>query len=135
MTNIITRAAAALRAAFTVDPAKVAAQIPASTQVKVTILVPSADNDGKAFGPATFAWFESQMKAIGGAFTRTTNVTGVWSNDAGKVYRDVNRVYFAVVDADQVDAFRTLARKAAEHFRQECIYLEVAPVTVEFVTK
>lgn len=91
--------------------------------IVVTIYVPVADNDGRAFRPADYARFESYVSDHFGGVTRLPGkLAGRWTKD-GTLYFDRSWAYQIGIESLTHGAkIAALASFAKEHFRQEAIY-------------
>lgn len=90
---------------------------------EVTILIPTADNDGKGFDPSHHAQFERLLIERFGGFTRYGEADGAWE-DQGTLYRDKNLVVgIAVRTITDGAALREVVEVAKRHYRQLAIYL------------
>jgi hypothetical protein len=92
---------------------------------EVTIFIPTADNDGKAFDAAHHAAFEAATVERFGGLTRYQNgAHGVWT-DGNKTYVDANIIYgVAVASLTDGDKVRDLVSIAKSHYRQEAIFIK-----------
>lgn len=88
------------------------------------ILIPLADNAGKAFDPKRFETFERKAARFFGGATRLEGPTnGVWL-DGKRLYRDeLVRYVIALGSIGQGGDAVKLARFAKVHFEQEAVYL------------
>lgn len=93
------------------------------THLKVTILVPLADNDGESFDLQTWDWWNRRLASLVSGFTDLGVATGHWRG-----YTDQNRVIVT-----EVSALRDLLIEARDRFRQEAMYFEYHPVFFEEV--
>lgn len=91
---------------------------------ELTLLIPTADNDGVAFDGDDFVAFEARAIDLFGGVTRLDGLArGSWV-EAGVVYGDTSRVY-AVAVASITDGAKVaeLVEFAKAHFRQLAIYV------------
>lgn len=96
--------------------------------IKTMVLVPIADNDGKAFGPQDWAELEQQLLQAFGGWTDGGVVKGAWA-DGETVYRDTSRRFEVALGSwIQLPAWLELVRWIREHFRQISVYVEVAGI-------
>lgn len=97
--------------------------------LKVTLMVPLADNDGEPFDVRTWTWWNDHLTAVVAGFTDMGVATGWWRG-----YMDQNRVIVIVVSSmDEVKRLRSLLAEARIEFRQEAMYLEYHRVYFEEV--
>ncbi|MBI3273168.1 MAG: hypothetical protein HYZ53_29530 [Planctomycetes bacterium] len=106
-----------------------------SRQVKVTLMFPIRDNDGKPFPLSTWRWWRDEMTRIFGAFTTVGRVTGYWEG-----MLDDHCLVFAILRPagrarerralSQVRRFLATAKKL---FRQKKMFFEYHPVSYEEV--
>jgi hypothetical protein len=102
---------------------------PSLQSVKVTLLVPLADNDGEPFDLETWSWWGDRLTETVAGFTDMGVATGWWRG-----YTDQNRVIVIVVKSSrEVESLRQLLRQARFRFRQEAMYLEFHRVNFEEV--
>lgn len=95
--------------------------------IKAVLLVPTRDNNGKAFKPKDWAALEDRLLQFGGV-TRGPEVRGVWI-DRGKTYYDKSRVYESFLSSwADFPRWLEIVRWAREHFRQEAMAIEVAGI-------
>jgi hypothetical protein len=96
---------------------------------KVTLLIPTRDNDGIYFDLPTWTWWSEELVSIVEGFTDMGIVTGWWHGQT-----DRNRAYVIVVGSmNQVRSIRDLLVRARSRFRQDAMYFEYHPVTFEEV--
>src|SRR5215212_7103206 len=97
--------------------------------IKVTLLVPLADNDGEPFDLITWSWWNDELTELVSGFTDLGVVTGWWRG-----FSDQNRIIVVIVKTmREVDALRELVRQARTRFRQEAMYFEYHEVVFEEV--
>lgn len=102
----------------------------ASRAIKVTLMIPLADNDGTPFDLPTWTWWSDALTNLVSGFTDMGVATGWWRG-----YSDRNRVITIVVRSSrEVEAIRRLLFEARARFRQEAMYLEYHRVFFEEVT-
>lgn len=91
---------------------------------ELEILIPVADNDGRAFGAEDHAAFEAfVIDRFGGISLKETRAVGAWV-DAGTIYRDETRVYvLAVKSITQGHLVAEVVAFAKTHYRQLAIYI------------
>lgn len=95
---------------------------------RLDLLVPIADNDGRPFPEGDYSDFERLLVNVVGGFTRRPNVTGVWRNEAGRIFRDTSRSYAATVSTDRTTEVASLLHRFITHrFRQEAVLIEATP--------
>lgn len=89
----------------------------------ITLLIPVADNDAIVFDPAHHIAFEIALATRFGGFTLLPgDHHGGWIAD--RLYTDRTRAYqVAVADLLLGAAEITAAADAADHYRQEAIYV------------
>lgn len=95
--------------------------------IKVTILVPVADNDGQTFAAPHHAQFEAALESSFNGFTRLPGfAVGGWVDKAtGRSYRDSNLIYEVAVEGlVGNEALLEAVRFAKAHYRQEAIFLQ-----------
>lgn len=97
--------------------------------IKTLVLVPIRDNDGQPFSPADWDLLERKLLERFGGFTGGGMAEGAWSDDAGKVYRDVSRRYEVALSSwNQLPDWLDVVRWIRVHFRQIAVYVEVAGI-------
>ena len=101
--------------------------------LKVTILLPLADNYGMLFEETRFNGILDRLLEIAGGFTSDGQTTGGYTMDNFQVARDTCDRFFVMVERDKLDLLRDLASYAARELSQESIYLEYHETNVEFV--
>ncbi len=89
------------------------------------IIVPAHDDH-------KLAEFEVQLIAAHGGFTRVIGA-GAWRNGESHDERETVWVYTIASDA-RATAVRLLAKWAAQHFDQTCVYVRYHDSEVEFVS-
>ena len=100
------------------------------SRVRLTVLVPEADNAGQAFTPDEFAAFESFALDLAGGLTIGGYVKGLW-RDEQTTYADTNRQYILIVPRSRANAIATaIVEYVRNVFRQLAVYVEMTPVTV-----
>jgi len=99
------------------------------TSLRVTVLIPLTDNDGKPFDLPTWSWWSDRLTSLVSGFTDLGVATGWWRG-----YSDQNRVIVIIVKSmREVTAIKRLLREARVRFRQEAMYLEYHRVHFEEV--
>ena len=100
---------------------------PMRTTMRVDILVPLADNDGRPFPHAAFHTFENFLATLCGGFTRRGDVEGAWrSPETGTLMRDRSRSYVVTLAAETADEQITKVEDfICRYFRQEAAFLEL----------
>jgi hypothetical protein len=96
-------------------------------QQELTVIVPTADNEGKTLQPVIDR-FESFLLDTVGGWTRDT-VTGAWK-DNGKIYHDESYRYTLT---GNIDAVQAALPKWCKKLRQEALYASTREVAVSFV--
>lgn len=95
---------------------------------RLDLLVPVADNDGRPFPEGDYSDFERLLVNVVGGFTRRPDVTGVWRNEAGRIFRDTSRSYATTIPADRtIEVASLLHRFITDRFRQEAVLIEATP--------
>jgi len=91
----------------------------------ISLLIPQADNDGRAFSEEEVADFEADLIDIFGGFSReTAPVVGGWAHE-GRVYRDLSFRYVLAVGSIADGAKVAEAVKVAKaRFAQEAIFVQ-----------
>jgi hypothetical protein len=101
---------------------------------KVTIVLPTCYNDGKAVPLRDSAIAENAIIDIAGGFTAIRNVIGAYRMANGELCVEINDQYTIICDnAAKVEALRDVALQACKDFRQECVYFETSECNVEFI--
>lgn len=102
--------------------------------VRTRLLVPMFDNEGHYFDDEQHKAFEALVLTQFGGFTRTGACYGVWKDEkTGEVFRDECVCYeVAVPSILDVSRLRAIAVHAANHYRQEAMYVEVAGIAEVF---
>jgi hypothetical protein len=101
--------------------------------IKVTLLLPLADNNGKEFPKRDIDSILYLLRQIAGGFTSDGLTNGEYTMDNGDIACDVCKRVFVIVERDKLDSLRSLAALAAKQLRQESIYIEYHETNVEFV--
>lgn len=97
--------------------------------IKTLVLVPIRDNDGQAFSPADWDLLERKLLERFGGFTGGGMAEGAWSDETGKVYRDISRRYEVALSSwNQLPDWLDVVRWIRVHFRQIAVYVEVAGI-------
>jgi len=107
-----------------------------SNQVKVTIILPCVDNDGKAFSAfEQLATVKRLTEVVDGATLSAAAYGWYTSKDGKKIGEDVQPIVI-ICDESKVDELRQYCKTTCKILRQECIYFEVQTdgFTVDFVT-
>ncbi|HNX50762.1 MAG TPA: hypothetical protein PKL08_11390 [Thermoanaerobaculaceae bacterium] len=95
---------------------------------RLDLLVPVLDNDGRLFPEEDFSDFERLLVNVVGGFTRHPDVTGVWRNDSGRIFRDTSRSYAATVPVGRTTEVASLLHRfITDRFRQEAVMIEATP--------
>ena len=91
--------------------------------IEVQILIPLNSNDGETFTDAHHAKFEDFVLArFGGMSLLDGSILGTWIQ-AGKTYRDTNRVYLvAMVSLLDGATLKEVLDFAKEHYKQKEVY-------------
>jgi hypothetical protein len=98
-------------------------------RIKVNLLFPLFDNDGKPFDEIVWDWWRSELTRIVSGFTDMGFVTGWWQG-----HTDVNRWIVIVLDRGApLDPIREFLQEARGRFRQKKMYLDYHPVFFEEV--
>lgn len=105
-----------------------------ASQLRIVITLPRQDNDKINFRGVDWEWVEAHFIANWGAYTRLPNVEGAWRNDAGATILDSSRQYMVIIPTTDRDAMRSLCKKFAARFRQDCILATFEPIVAEFIT-
>jgi len=97
------------------------------------IILPWQDNDGRDLSYSHMALRSRLSKTWGGC--TVLQGSGVWTDDAGKVYEEPVNVYVvAMVDAEHNRrTLREIAAGLAASCGQHCVYVQHARGDVEFV--
>lgn len=91
---------------------------------EVQLFIPVRDNEGRAFDRLAHEIFEKKARSLFGGITLVGQSQGSWENGAGRVFRDVCRVYVVAVNGlGAASSAVSLAREAKTLFRQEAIYI------------
>jgi hypothetical protein len=99
--------------------------------VEVTILIPIASNEGKAFAPGHHqVWERYVVDTFGGFSLLPGSVVGAWA-DGGVVFSDHTRAYVIAVDGilAVADKLRIAVRYAAQHYEQKSVYVRYLGVS------
>ena len=96
---------------------------------ELTVIVPTADNDGKTLQPVIDRFEGFLLDTVGG-FSRDA-ISGAWKDETGKIYRDTSYRY--TVSGDRVDAVQSSLPTWCEELRQLCLYASTREVHVTFV--
>lgn len=97
--------------------------------IKTLVLVPIRDNDGQPFSPADWDLLERKLLERFGGFTGGGLAEGAWSDETGKVYRDVSRRYEVALSSwNQLPDWLAIVHWIRVHFRQIAVYIEVAGI-------
>jgi hypothetical protein len=103
--------------------------------IKVTILVPIKDNNGQVIDPNEVGSCLYSILELCGGYTRSEpNLTGVWKDDKGKLYFDVMFSVMVCCEDEKLPALREIAACIAKVCKQECLYFDYQPITLEFIT-
>ncbi|MBI1939912.1 MAG: hypothetical protein HYS33_00230 [Acidobacteria bacterium] len=98
-------------------------------RIKVNLLFPLFDNDGKPFDESVWDWWLSELTRIVAGFTDMGVVSGWWHG-----HSDLNRWIVIVASKDApLDQIRRFLHEARSQFRQEKMYLDYHPVFFEEV--
>lgn len=98
-------------------------------RIKVTMLFPLRDNDGRPFDEETWNWWMDKVLEVLGDFTEMGLTNGGWRGHA-----DQCRWIMAVISEDRLDAVHSFLHEARERFKQKAMYLDFHPVRLELVT-
>jgi hypothetical protein len=94
--------------------------------IKAILLVPTRDNDGRAFPERLWRDLERRLAGAFGGFSRRAGVAGAWES-GGRLYRDRNREYTIVLSTwRRIAQLLEIADWTCVQFRQEAVYLEIA---------
>ena len=95
--------------------------------VKTVLLVPKANNDGRAFGPGVWGQLEERLLRWGG-LSREADVDGWWVSD-GKTYSDRSRRYVVALPSwRDLAAWLEVVDWARVAFGQHAMFVEVAGI-------
>jgi hypothetical protein len=98
-------------------------------RIKVNLLFPLIDNDGKPFDESVWGWWRIELTKIVRGFTEVGVVTGWWEG-----HSDVSRWIVIVLRKDtRLDPIRRFLQEARLRFRQKKMYLDYHPVFYEEV--
>lgn len=93
---------------------------------RLTVLVPTHDNDGLAFSRSALDEFEVFASRLAGGLTDLGVVRGLWW-DGETLYRDVNHHYVAnVAPARAGEIAERISEYIVIAFRQKAAYVELA---------
>ncbi|MHB2018635.1 MAG: hypothetical protein ACYCW6_16935 [Candidatus Xenobia bacterium] len=101
---------------------------PVSAALKVTMLFPLADNEGKAFDHNVWDWWLDEIALRFDACTDLGNVQGYWEG-----YSDHHRMIVMVLPESELRNVRLFLQEAGVRFRQEAMYLDYHPVVLELI--
>ena len=97
---------------------------------ELTVIVPTADNDGRTLQPEIDAWETFLLDTVGGYSVLPQQ--GAWRDpETGKVYRDPGYRY--IVTGEHVNAVQARLGEWAARFRQLSLWSDTRRVTVTFV--
>lgn len=97
--------------------------------IKALLLVPLRDNERNPFSYRAFRALEDELTNLAGGVTAQGGVTGVWSDAAGRVYRDRSRQYIVALSSwRQLPEFLALVERARISLRQEAMYVEIGGI-------
>ena len=107
---------------------------------EATIHVPVLYNTGKTIEQSKHAQFEEEiLNNLSNGFS-ISQVSGVWRNDKGKIYREEMNRYTIAVKYDTIEKqyeshrrLKELARFAKKQYDQEAIYIINPNGQVEFI--
>lgn len=98
----------------------------------IELYVPVRDNEGHEVSVKYWNYVDSALRQRFNGYS-TYDVAGTWSNPAGKVFRDLTRVYRIICnedDAKEIDIIAYVIRRA---WRQESVLYTVADIDATFV--
>lgn len=87
-------------------------------QTELTVIIPTADNDGRTLQPVIDEWEAFLLDRLGG-YTRE-NVTGAWKDDSGKVYHDASYRY--TLTGKRIQEVSAALPEWCLRLRQEALY-------------
>lgn len=99
-------------------------------QQEVTIVLPLTDNEGQSLAVEVDA-IEASIAELTGGIT-ISPVSGTWI-DGGRAYHDHSHQVVTVVEGDKVGTLREYTLRAKTILRQQAMFFQVRPVTVEFL--
>lgn len=96
--------------------------------IKTQVLVPTRDNDGRAFGRSAWRELERRLLAFGG-YSRESGVFGGWTDASGRLYNDTSRQYTVALESWlDLAAWLAVVQWARTAFRQDALFIEVAGI-------
>ena len=100
---------------------------------KAILMIPQADNQGRAFEAATIEAIKQGFLSIAGGYTES-NCAGAWIDKAsGKVFVDNNSRFEIIVDDKGLESLKLFAKTICRELRQACIYFESFEVNCDFI--
>lgn len=102
------------------------------TQQEITVILPNYDNDGLSLRTEREEYLHAALEITGGLTTFET--VGRWIGEGSEVFTDNGHAVVMVTDSDEkVSAIRALTVQAKAAMRQQAMFFQVRPVTVEFI--
>lgn len=104
-------------------------------QYAYKIIIPTADNNGQKFTEAKHLALldQARKEGIQGGTFEKSNSIGFWFNDNGKLYQEKNFSFTSSGNADLQPKLKRLANFAKKHYKQEAIYFEMLPASIQFI--
>lgn len=102
--------------------------------LKITVLLPVNYNDGSPIDPDVRKVCLGSLSSLFDGFTCGAKCYGEYRMDDGSIVCDTCEPIWVVVDSQhKVELVREWAKSCCVAYRQECIYMEVQEVSVEFI--
>lgn len=104
--------------------------MPKANRIKVTMLFPILDNNGKPFDEETVSWWRDALHvAVGGDYNEPGQTLGHWEG-----YTELCRWIVAVVDEQALKQIYAFLKEARSRFGQQVMYLDYHPVTFDLIS-
>ncbi len=102
--------------------------------LKATFIVPRRDNDGASLDTQRNILEADLLNTFGGFSQHHGDLLGMWmERDTRNVYFEKSACYFVVIEDAQLACLKELLFDFKSRTRQRSIYLDICPVTLEFL--